>query len=653
MEKIYCRNVITFLLVHFLVTSVHADTDPPDALIVTATRSEGPFIPIPAGISIVNRGEIEASGAASLADLLRVRAGVHVSDLYGDGSSATIDMRGFGATAASNTLVLVDGRPLNNASDIGVLDLSLVDLDNVERVEIIQGSAGTLYGNQAVGGLINIVTRGTPGRFEAEIGAGLGSYDERKLMARVGQRFDNGFAFSLRARSRESDNYRDHNHTRLNQGVLRMDQTTSHGLIYLEHERSDEDVELPGSLFKDELAANRKQSIAVYARDFSATQTRTTRIGLTHTLSPNWGFEGEATRRDNDREFITSFRFSPGTLSTQRRKIMTFNPRLQGTRSCGTDLCRFTLGADLEETDYHLLTSFGPQNVIQELSGLYGQAIIPLGNTLSATVGVRHAKVSNEIFTGATTQLDDSATVGSAGLSWKSHADWRLFARADQNLRFAKVDEHTNPVFGQPVGLKNQTGVSHEVGAEFKQGARLMKAILYELKLEDEIAFDATGFSNVNLPRTRRRGLLLEGSWPLARDWSLQSAYTWTDGEITAGDNQGKRIPLVPRSQVRLAADWRIAAEWFLRMDGQWVDSQPNGSDFSNAFPVLPSYAVANLNLRFQQKDLELGIQVNNLFNREYSGTGAVGLDATFTTREAFFPAPERNLRLTLRNTWH
>jgi outer membrane receptor protein involved in Fe transport len=200
--------------------------------------------------------------------------------------------------------------------------------------------------------------------------------------------------------------------------------------------------------------------------------------------------------------------------------------------------------------------------------------------------------------------------------------------------------------------LNNQTGVSHEAGAEFSRGARLVKAVLYELKLDDEIAFDTTGFSNVNLPQTLRHGLLLEGAWPLARDWSLYGAYTWTDGKITAGPNEGKRIPLVPESQARLAADWRMAAEWSLRMEGHWVGSQINGGDFANTFPQLPAYTVANLNLRYHHEDLELAMQVNNLFDEEYSETGAIGLDATFTSRDAYFPAPERNLRLILRYTW-
>jgi len=623
-----------------------------DEIVVTATRTETSGIPIPAGISIVNRGEIEASGARSLAELLRNRAGIHVSDLFGDGSNATIDMRGFGATAQSNTLVLVDGRPINHASDTGAIDLTLVDLDNVERVEIVQGSAGTLYGNQAVGGLINIVTRGAPRRPEARIGADLASYDEQRVVAQAGHRFENGFAFNVRGNHREGDNYRDHNRSRLDHAALRLEQHFGRGLGFLEHDVSEEDMKLPGALFRDELEADRRQSVAAYANDYSFTRSQATRVGLMYAFSESWRFEGEASERENDREFITSFRFAPGTRSTQRRYVSTLTPRLLGMMSCGSGPCQFTLGADFEQTRYRLLSAFGPQNVDQSIHGLYGQAVIPLGRAVSATVGARHAAVTNDIYSGATHQLDDEVTVGSAGLAWRPVTDWRLFARADQNFRFAKVDEHTNPVFGQPVGLNNQTGVSYEAGLEFTRGPRLAKAVMYELVLENEIAFDATGFSNVNLPRTRRLGFLLEGAWPIVRHWSLYASYTWTDGEITDGPNDGMRIPLVPQSQARLAADWQLASQWLMRAEGQWVSSQFNGGDFANAFPELPSYAVANLKLRYRNDKVEIAFMVNNLFDQEYSETGAIGLDAAFTSRDAYFPAPGRNLRLTMAYTW-
>src|SRR6056297_3346742 len=68
-------------------------------------------------VRVIDRLEIQASGARTLADLLRGRTSIHVSDAFGDGSNAVLDMRGFGSTASSNTLVLVDGRRLNAPTD--------------------------------------------------------------------------------------------------------------------------------------------------------------------------------------------------------------------------------------------------------------------------------------------------------------------------------------------------------------------------------------------------------------------------------------------------------------------------------------------------------------------------------------------------------
>ena len=130
-----------------------------DTIVVSATRAPDRSIGTAANIQVIDRREITASGAANVTELLRGRAGVHVRDLFGDGSNATVDMRGFGATAASNVLVLVDGRRLNPSSDVGTLFFNSVPLQEVERIEIVQGSAGVLFGNQAIGGVINVITR--------------------------------------------------------------------------------------------------------------------------------------------------------------------------------------------------------------------------------------------------------------------------------------------------------------------------------------------------------------------------------------------------------------------------------------------------------------------------------------------------------------
>ncbi|NOQ87761.1 MAG: TonB-dependent receptor plug domain-containing protein, partial [Gammaproteobacteria bacterium] len=128
------------------------------SVVVSAARTEQSTLTTPASITVITRKQIEDSGSTHIVEVLRGQGGVQIKDLYGDGSRATVDMRGFGDSAGSNTLILIDGRRLNNP-DIGAPDLNSIALDDVERIEVVQGSAGVLFGDQAVGGVINIITR--------------------------------------------------------------------------------------------------------------------------------------------------------------------------------------------------------------------------------------------------------------------------------------------------------------------------------------------------------------------------------------------------------------------------------------------------------------------------------------------------------------
>ena len=123
-------------------------------------------------------------------------------------------MRGFGGTAQSNVAVLIDGRKINPATDTASLYLNSIDLDNVQQIEIVEGSAGVLYGNQAVGGLINVITR-KPERRSRRLTLGAGSYDSWELLASLSERLGDSAGLSLEAHKRDSDNYRDANASRM------------------------------------------------------------------------------------------------------------------------------------------------------------------------------------------------------------------------------------------------------------------------------------------------------------------------------------------------------------------------------------------------------------------------------------------------------
>ncbi len=624
-----------------------ADTLP--TIVVSASRIEQNSIETPASISIITHQEIERSGAQNLPQLLEAYGGIQINSLYGNASGATLDLRGFGGAASRNTLVLVDGRRLNNSADLASPDLNSIDLSRVERIEVVQGSAGTLYGNQAVGGMVNIITR-RPEAFSASVEAGLGSHRGRSRSAHLSRRIVDALSFRLSASKHQSDNYRNNNESDRKDANLRFDYEHDSGELFLELQQVDDYMELPGSLFQEEMRADRRQSAAAYAGDFNDLRSNVTRLGMSQELGRYWRFEAEASYRHNDGEFQTSFRSFSCAPSTQERKVKGFNPRVVANLPLTTGEATLTLGADLERTEYRLLSCLGPQNNDQSVDALYGQLTAPLNTDLSATLGWRRGRVDNDIVSSVgNARLDDDLHAGSLGLVYRPEARLRLFARADQNYRFATVDEHTNVFYGQPLGLNNQTGVSYETGAEWQDSRWHAKAVLYRLDLEDEISFDSSGFYNINLDRTRRRGAILEARWQASPQLSLAGSFTYTDPTITSGPYKGNRIPLVSSRSARLSLEWTPIDNWQLYAENRLHSARTIGSDFANAFDILPGYGLLNLGGHYTQGHWRFGLRVDNLLDKTYISTGEVGYDAGFSAREAYFPAPERTLWLSAR----
>jgi iron complex outermembrane recepter protein len=136
---------------------------------VTATRQEEEVLTIPAHVTVIDREAIKNSNASDIGDLLKSEAGLWVDK----GSSSNpseifIDARGFnsGGSNASRMIVLIDGQRANR-SDLGTPDWSVVPIESIERIEIMRGSATALYGDNAMSGSINIITK--KGAIEPEI----------------------------------------------------------------------------------------------------------------------------------------------------------------------------------------------------------------------------------------------------------------------------------------------------------------------------------------------------------------------------------------------------------------------------------------------------------------------------------------------------
>ncbi|NLG16179.1 MAG: TonB-dependent receptor [Fibrobacter sp.] len=173
------NTLLTLLAISAVVLSAQTENANPDSvaeldkMVITATKTARKTSEIPVSVTVISLDEIKASSARSIDDLLQYAAGVQVKRAVGMGEGVPSDiiMRGIpGALAATRTLILVDGIP-TNASGTPFLIINEIPLEAVKRVEIVRGPFSSLYGANAFGGVINIITQTGDGKPRVQMSA--------------------------------------------------------------------------------------------------------------------------------------------------------------------------------------------------------------------------------------------------------------------------------------------------------------------------------------------------------------------------------------------------------------------------------------------------------------------------------------------------
>jgi len=532
--------------------------------------------------SSISSKQIKRSGAKNLVDLLKTVPSLQVTQLNGEGGDATIGMRGFGDNAVGNTLILVNGQPLTNP-DTEAPNLNIIPLSQIKAIKIMPISESILYGDQAVGGVINIITKSEPIR-EANIG--YGSYNNLKGELNWGDKFKNGFNYQVFTRYLTTDNYREHNNYRddvINGSVgYKKAQTDA----YLDVQHADTHLLFPGALTAEQVKEDRRQ--ALNTSDYGDQNINKIIAGIKQNFGQNWQFKLNGGFNDT---------WGNGVMTTEydeKRQIGQLHPALVGVINAFNTSLLLHTGVDVKDSSYSYKSVSFNSDATQVMGAAYGQLKVPIAKKLALTAGARTAKARIN----SSTKQNNQATIGSLMLTYQFNHNWQLYARSSGSYRFPKVDESAWTLDNKP--LKTQTGISYVLGSTWQTKILNIDLNVYQLDLKNEIMFvpfiDNNYFGyNENLAPTKRNGAELNLNYNITQKWKLNGGYSYINARFSSGDDKGKQIPFVAQNQFYLATYYYFTKNWYSMLDATYIGSRYPASDTENVGDKLNGYTLLNL----------------------------------------------------------
>ncbi len=569
-----------------------------DEQVVTATRSERPVRASLAATTVIDREEIERSQAQSVPDLLRKVPGVTLSNTGGPGKNTTVFMRG---SESDHVLVLIDGVKVGSVSN-GLTAFQDLPVELIERIEVVRGPRSSLYGSEAIGGVIQIFTRkGGEGNAKPWLSAGYGTHDSYEGSAGVSGGDGKGW-YNLGVSSQDTDgidalNARSSYHEPDADGYRNLSGSLGGGY------RFDNGLEFDGTLMR--------------VRGH-------TDYDLVSSFNPGGGLNANA---DNEQRLIGGrARFSP---------LEPWDVTLQAGRS--EDLSR-------EETGGLFSSRFDSQ---RNSASWLNDLTLAEGHVLTLGYDWQQDEVS-----GSTTfDKDSRLNKGwfAQYLGEHGRQDWQLSLRRDDNEQFGTHDtgsaawgyaltdavrfslsygtafkaptfnELYFPDYGNP-NLDAETSETLEVGLAGEHGWGRWSANAFRTRVDDLIVHDANSGlgpfgspNNIGEARIDGVELVLGSQW---LGWNWQANATLLDAENRANDaNKGNNLPRRARQVFNLDLDRRIGRFGIgatLHAEGRRYDDVENDQR-------LAGYATVDLRGEYWlTEEWRLQAKVTNLLDADY-----------------------------------
>jgi iron complex outermembrane receptor protein len=571
-----------------------------DVQITSVSRRPEPLNQAPASVYVITAEDIRRSGYGSLPDVLRLAPNLEVAKI--NGYAYTITARGFNSSGAANKLlVLIDGRsvysPLGSTVFWENIDVPLV---NIERIEVVSGPGGTLYGANAVNGVINIITKNAADAKGGMLDARLGL---------SGDNFGNGYRGVLRYGFTPWDGGSVYLYGQLSHGggtpPVKITDTSQTGWVRDDLGfRFDQILGRDSFNFEGDLYADHTPD-----QNLEKARGGNMNVHWVHAFDSGDSFSAQISGDD-------ATRILPGT---SREQLNTYDLQLQHNMSLGWNDA-FIWGGEykqFKESYYSsTISAFADPTTTISLENIFAQDVIPLLPDLKLTLGL---KAENNSYSG----LDLMPNVR---LAWQITDSGMIWAAASQAVRTpSKVDRELDvpglvepsPNFGSEKLTAYELGYRDELLPRLSFSASLYYNVYGDLRSEQGMPVTIVPVALANGAEEDTYGAEIWGSYGLTDWWRLNAGVNWLGKDFrnkpgfmdlgngaSGGTDPATQVQL--RSQMNLYGNWEFDAG--LRSVGEVTQATPTAAKIS----LVPAYVEA---------DVRLGWHVFPRTEVDFSGT--------------------------------
>ncbi|MBS1155834.1 MAG: hypothetical protein H6R07_1758 [Proteobacteria bacterium] len=583
--------------------------------VITAARVPQPQREVLGDVTLITRKDLELQRGQSLVDVLSAQPGIQFSSNGGKGKTTSVFLRG---TNTAHMLVLIDGMRYGSATT-GMASLQHLPLEQVDHIEILRGAAASLYGSDAIGGVIQVFTRRGGKTPAASVEVGLGSNHTREANAQVAASIgDTRYALGVAHSETDGINvirdpinpsyYPDrdgYSNTSASLSVshkLNVENEVGANLLFSKS-RNHFDGNVLDSFWNnvaqsyDYREESKQGAASVWSR---------------HQLAQNWTARLQAGFSTDDSENFAPV--SATDLSDKKTRFTTRQTQLGWQNDILVGPGTATLGLETLEQRVAGSTAYPVDQ--RRINSLLGGYLVHLGEwNLQANL-----------------RNDDNSqfgnhTSGQAGASWQFLPAWQAGGNIGTGFRAPSFNDlyYPDDGFGNKgnPNLKPEKSLNREVFIRYQQQALQAGLTLFKNRVNNLIdwapvdASDPYGaWQPSNVGRALLRGASLQSSWQ-GQVFSVGGNYDWLDArDISGGSNDGKQLIYRAKHSGTVYAGitqgkWQTRVE--LKMVGLRYSNAANTTD-------LGGYSVANLATSWQfSRDWQLNARLNNIFDKDYA----------------------------------